>query len=231
MRYRSRNGFIFLAGVRTLYRDDGTRQQGICPRCGRSVELLGKRGRSWLTLFMVPLIPVGGAKQITECPNCQARFALTPEELARRSEQHVAGNANQRGIQLYNSLRASPANSVTLNELMHLYGGVGEFHEAIRSAGQFPKALEASEQCMVTLARAYIEVGLLDEAQTWLRTALERNPQMAEARYHLAVVLMRRPPPDLSGAIAAARAARNGGFAEAEDLLRELQEMTQVKPE
>ena len=38
---------------------------------------------------------------------------------------------SQEAIGLYNSLRASPANSITLNQLMTMYASMKEFDQAI----------------------------------------------------------------------------------------------------
>ena len=68
---------------------------------------------------------------------------------------------------MYNSLRLSPANAVTLNELMSVYAGMNEFDEAVSAAKMFPAALDSSEQCMTTLGRVYLAKGDYAEAVAW----------------------------------------------------------------
>ena len=135
----------------------------ICPCCGRETDLVAKSYRQWFTVFFLPVFPVSGSTRFTECSNCRARFQARAEELRARL---AAGEQqqNQQAIALYNSLRASPANSVTLNELMQLYAGLREYEQAISAAGQFPQALHNSEQCMTTLGRVYLATNQFPEA-------------------------------------------------------------------
>ena len=127
----------------------------------------------------------------------------------------------QRAISLYNSLRNSPGNSVTLNELMVLYASIGEFDQAIAAARDFPTALEASEQCMVTLGR--VQLGKNEHAEAIRRfdQAIARNPGMGEAHYYKGVAYLTAAQPDYDKAAAAARLARSNGFPNADQLLRE----------
>ena len=125
----------------------------------------------------------------------------------------------QRGITLYNSLRASPANSVTLRKLMTLHLNAGEPGDAISAAADFPAALDASEQCMVTLGRAHLLAGGAAAAMQWFDTALARNPELGEAHFERATAALAMTPPDLARAVASARAARKADHPGAAELL------------
>ena len=192
----------------------------VCPRCHREADLVAKHYRQWFTLFFIPIFPISGSSRFSECSNCHARFQVPAEELRARLE---AGHQqqNQQAIGLYNSLRASPANSVTLNELMQIYATMKEYDQAISAAGQFPQALNNSEQCMTTLGRIYLARNQFAEALQWFDAAVARNPQLGEAQYHKAVAHLLTMPPDVQAAITAARAARSAGYPNAEALLRE----------
>jgi tetratricopeptide (TPR) repeat protein len=201
--------------------DDHTQAvETVCPRCGHRVRMGGKSARQWFTVFFLPIFPISGRRQFSQCPNCGAQFAVGAAELAARVNA-VEAEQNQRAIALYNSLRNSPANSVTLNDLMQMYAGMNEYDQAASAAAQFPEALNASEQCMATLGRVYLAQDRHAEAIQWFDAALARNPQLGEASYYKAVALMTAPSADPEAAVAAARQARNAGYPRADELLRE----------
>ena len=98
---------------------------------------------------------------------------------------------------------------------------MNEFDQAISAAGEFPQALHASEQSMTTLGRVYLAKNAYHEALQWFDAAVARNPSLGEAQYYKAMAHLLTTPPDPHRAVAAARAARSAGFANAEALLRE----------
>ncbi len=219
---RSRRGFIFLFGSRSVVSADpagAVPRDAKCPRCGRSGTLAGQRARPWFTAFFIPLFPIGGGRRFTRCKACGSSFAASPNQVARASSRSDADQV-RRGITLYNSLRTSPGNSVTLQELMTLYLSIGEPEQAVGAAADFPDALNASEQCMTTLGRAYLAAGSATEAVGWLDSAVARNPDSGEARFQRATAYLSLTPPDAERAVADARAARNAGHPAAADLLR-----------
>jgi TPR repeat protein len=192
----------------------------ICPQCGRRADILSRRYRHWFTLFFLPLFPISRPKPFSQCSQCGAQFPLEPRQLGNQvaaSQQQTS----QRAIALYNSLHTSPANSITLNELMGLYASMQEYDQAISAARQFPQALESSEQCMVTLGRLYLAKDDHAEAIRWFDRALARNEAQAEAHYFKGVAQLTGTPPDYATAVASARSARIHGHPEADELLRE----------
>jgi tetratricopeptide (TPR) repeat protein len=194
--------------------------EATCPRCGRPSRIVGKSYRTWFTIFFLPVFPVSGGTRFSQCTLCGAQFPVPVEDLRRgiaTSEQQQ----NQQAIALYNSLRASPANSITLNGLMLMYAGMNEFDQAISAANEFPDALSASEQCMSTLGRVYLAAERRAEAIRWFDAALARNASLGEAHYYKAVAHLTDDPPNHPAAVAAARQARNAGFPNADELLRE----------
>ena len=216
-----RHGFILLFGTKPVYGDEaGEPVRTACPRCNQVADLRPRSYRTWFTLFFLPLFPVGGKHRFTECSNCGGQFPVAPEELRSRLADSER-QQSQQAIGLYNSLRASPANAITLSQLMDLYATMGEFDQAIAAAGQFPQALEASEQCMVTLGRVYLAKGQPDEALRWIDTAAARNPQLPDAQYVKGLAHLMKTPPEYDRAIAAARAARSLGHPDADRLVRE----------
>lgn len=224
MSRRKRTGFIVLFGTRRLTRTDSSAQpvEAVCPNCRQQTTLIGKSYRQWFTLFLIPVFPMGTRQRITQCSKCNAQFRLPVDQMARRMASSQ-GDDHQRAIALYNSLRTSPANSVTLNDLMQMYGQMSEFDQAIAAARDFPQALQNSEQCMSTLGRVLLAAGRPEEAIGWFDTALQRNDQFSEAHYHKALACMSCKPPRLEEATTAARAARSGGYPNAEALLRQIE--------
>ncbi len=208
-------------GTRPIVSDDGAPAvRATCPNCQRQADIVGKTVRHWFTLFFIPVFPVSGRQRFSPCTNCGAQFPVAAQELSR----HVAASQQEQSrhaIALYNSLRNSPANAVTLNELMTLYASLGEHDQAIGAASEFPAALQSSEQCMTTLGRVYLAMNRHAEALQWFDAALARNDQLGEAHYHKAVAHLTATPPDYGAAVASARAARSLGFPGSDELLRD----------
>ncbi len=216
-----RRGFILLFGTRAIESaDSASPVRTVCPSCNQSADIVGKRSRQWFTVFFIPVFPISGSTRFSQCANCGATFQVPADELQRNVDDSQR-DQSQRTIALYNSLRNSPANSVTLNELMTLYAGLGEFDQAVSAAEQFPDALNNSEQCMTTLGRVYLAQNNHADAIQWFDAALTRNEMLGEAHFHKAVAHLMSTPPDYPKAIAAARAARSNGFANADALLRD----------
>ncbi len=223
-RGREPGGFILFFGTRSIVKDEPTPPvRTRCPKCEQEADLIGRSHRQWFTLFFIPVFPISGKTTFSQCANCSTTFRVAPERL--KSQLDKADSAQrQRAISMYNSLRASPANSVTLNELMTLYASINEPEQAISAANNFPAALEASEQCMTTLGRIYLSQDQHEQAIEWFDRAIERNPMHAEAQYFKAVAHYGQTPPDLEKAQAAARAARIGDHPNAELLLRDIEQ-------
>jgi tetratricopeptide (TPR) repeat protein len=218
---RRRPGFILFFGTRNIISADAAAAvEGPCPRCGQVSRIIGRSYRTWFTLFFLPVFPMSASRRFSECTLCHAQFPVPLEELRRglaASEQQQ----NQQAISLYNSLRASPANAITLNQLMLMYAGMNEYAQAISAANDFPDALQASEQCMSTLGRVFLASERRAEAIRSFDAALARNPGLGEAHYYKAVAHLTDTPPDYSAAAASARQARNVGYPNADALVQE----------
>ncbi len=229
---RSRRGFVLLFGSKTVVSADpaaATPRGAACPRCGRTGTLAGQRARPWFTAFLIPLFPIGGGRRFTRCRACGTSFAAPPEQIARAASRSDAQQV-RRGITLYNSLRASPGNSVTLQELMTLYLSIGEPAQAVGAAADFPDALNASEQCMTTLGRAYLAAGAAAEAIGWLDSAVARDPAAGEARFQRATAYLSLTPPQAEPAAADAWVARNAGHPGAAEVLRRAEALAAGTP-
>jgi tetratricopeptide (TPR) repeat protein len=218
---KRRPGYILLFGSRNIISNDNVPPvQTNCPRCGQAAEIIGRTYRTWFTIFFLPIFPMSGSRRFSECSLCHAQFPVPVEDL-RRGLASNEQQQNQQAITLYNSLRASPANAITLNQLMLMYASMNEYGQAISAANDFPEALTASEQCMSTLGRVYLANEQRAQAIEWFDKALARNSALGEAHYYKAVAHLTNTPPDYGAAVTAARQARNAGFANADALLRE----------
>jgi tetratricopeptide (TPR) repeat protein len=225
------SAFIILFGSRNFLSDDPSGSvRTTCPRCTREVDMKSRSVRSWFTLFFIPIFPISGRRQFTQCTNCGAQFSVAPEELRRRVSLNDT-QMNQQAISLYNSLRASPANSITLDQLMKMYASMKEYDQAISAASEFSQALHNSEQCMTTLGRVFLAQNKFPEALQWFDAALQRNSDLGEASYYKALSHLLTMPPDYNAAIAAARAARSAGYPQADALLREAETKARGQPE
>src|SRR5206468_3037045 len=131
-RPRRRRGFILLFGTRPIISDDREAPpvNAVCPRCGQRADIAGKTVRSWFTLFFIPVFPVSGSRRFSQCTHCGAQFPVEARQLGTQVAA-AERQQSQRAIALYNSLRNSPANSITLNEPMTLYASINEFDHAI----------------------------------------------------------------------------------------------------
>jgi tetratricopeptide (TPR) repeat protein len=216
-----RRGFIIF-GTRNFIRNQGPAVQAVCPSCRQQAMFQPKAARPWFTLYFIPIFPVGAKRPFSQCMNCRMQFKLSPQELTQRTSASQQQQMQQ-AIQMYNSLRTSPANSVTLNNLLMLYLQLHEYDQAVSAANEFQQALNASEQCMTTLGRVLMEQGRHPDAIKWFDAALARNPMLGEAAYCKAVAMMSLTPPDLAGATAAARTARTAGLNGADALLKEIE--------
>jgi tetratricopeptide (TPR) repeat protein len=218
MRHR---GFILLFGTRAIQSaDPAPPVRTVCPSCHQNADIVGKAYRQWFTVFFIPIFPISGSTRFSQCTSCGAQFQVSADQLGQNMAESQR-EQSQRTIAMYNSLRNSPANSVTLNELMTLYAGMGEFDQAFGAAGQFPDALHNSEQCMTTLGRVYLVQNKHAEAIRWFDAALARNDALGEAHFHKALAHLTATPPDYAKAIASARSARSAGFPNADELLRD----------
>jgi len=219
---RGRSGFILLFGTRSMVGDDRDSQpiEAVCPRCNQRATIVGKTYRNWFTIFFIPIFPISGLQRFSQCSNCGAQFAVNARQLGSQVAA-AEREQSQRAIQLYNSLRNSPGNSITLNELMTVYASMNDYDQAISAARQFPQALENSEQAMVTLGRVYLAKNENQEAIRYFDQAIARNEALAEAHYYKGVAHITAATPDYPQAAAAARQARIHGHPGADQLLRE----------
>src|SRR6266567_3700563 len=116
-RRRTRGGFIIFFGTRSIISNDPEPPvRTRCPQCGREADVFPKSARPWFTLFFVPVFPIGAKKHFSECSNCHARFGMAPEQLQNKVVAAIDERQGRQAITLYNSLRNSLANSITLTD-------------------------------------------------------------------------------------------------------------------
>lgn len=64
---------MIIFGVRTYFRTVG---QGTfqCPRCGQPAAYQLRRGRRFIHVFFIPLIPISGPTEHWRCAQCKGKF-------------------------------------------------------------------------------------------------------------------------------------------------------------
>ena len=67
---------LFIIGTKfKVSGSERTSERHRCQRCGTLAQFFKKTGRNYITLFFVlPIIPIGKAQNMIECPNCAARY-------------------------------------------------------------------------------------------------------------------------------------------------------------
>lgn len=60
---------FFLIGVRSKAKAIGQVQQG-CTKCARATVHTAVETRKWLTLFFIPVVPLGGNNYVVRCNLC-----------------------------------------------------------------------------------------------------------------------------------------------------------------
>lgn len=64
---------LLIFGIQVYFR---TLWEGefFCPNCGGDRRCRRRLGRRWLTLFFIPVLPLGNVGQIAECRTCRSRY-------------------------------------------------------------------------------------------------------------------------------------------------------------
>jgi hypothetical protein len=69
---------FFLIGVRTKAKSIGQMERP-CSKCARSTVQTAVETRRWLTLFLIPCIPLGGGDYVVRCNLCGLTTKGSPE--------------------------------------------------------------------------------------------------------------------------------------------------------
>ncbi len=222
---RTRRGFIILFGWRGIISNDSTAPavNGICPQCRTHAQIAGKSHRNWFTFFFIPVFPISGKTRFSQCTNCGGQFRIPIEQFESKVSGTIDKQRADHAMALYHNLRESPNDPVILNELLEVYGNMGEYGEALSAANTFPNALHASERCMVTFGRILLAMNNCADAVKWFDAALARNINLGPAHFHKAIALLNSTPSQLDAALASARAARGAQYPDSEGLIREIE--------
>ncbi len=77
-----------------------TRSRGLfrCPQCGDTQQFRLRASRPFLTLYFIPVLPIGGLQQYVECRQCKNSFE--PEILsANMATSHLTSQVDLRGTE------------------------------------------------------------------------------------------------------------------------------------
>jgi zinc-ribbon family len=83
---------FFLIGVRSKAKAIGQVQRG-CTKCTRATVHTAVEARKWLTLFFIPVIPLGGNNYVVRCNLCGLTLKASPELKSQLTTQAMAAKA------------------------------------------------------------------------------------------------------------------------------------------
>jgi hypothetical protein len=83
---------FFLIGVRTKAKAVG-QVEGPCSKCARPTVQTAVEVRRWLTLFFIPVIPLGGASHVVRCNLCGLNVKASPELKTQLATKAMAAGA------------------------------------------------------------------------------------------------------------------------------------------
>jgi hypothetical protein len=83
---------FFLIGVRSKAKAIGQTQRS-CTQCARPTVHTAVEVRRWLTLFFIPVIPLGGNNYVVRCNLCGFTVKASPELKSQLNTQAMAAKA------------------------------------------------------------------------------------------------------------------------------------------
>lgn len=151
-----------------------------CPSCGGDRRYRRRRGRRWITLFFLPVVPLRGLGQAVECRSCRTRFNVSVLRQPTAAAMSAALPAAMRAacclvlragdpaaalarIRAVDAVRGYGEDGYTSDELAEDLHLPAEFHrEEISRAGAH-LAVEAKEWFLTQVARVALSGGSLSE--------------------------------------------------------------------
>lgn len=153
-----------------------------CPSCGGDRRYRRRRGRRWITLFFLPVIPLGGLGEAVECRSCRTRFNVPVLRQPTAAAMSAALPAAMRAaccmvlragdpasavarVRSVDAVRGYGEEAYTTEELAEDLHLPGEFHrEEIARAGAH-LAVEAKEWFLTQVVRVALADGELSDAE------------------------------------------------------------------
>jgi hypothetical protein len=83
---------FFLIGVRTKAKAVGQLERA-CTKCARSTMQTSIESRRWLTLFLIPIIPLGGPEGKVRCNLCGLNTKATGDMKAQSLPKAIGAKA------------------------------------------------------------------------------------------------------------------------------------------
>ncbi|MEM9586753.1 MAG: zinc-ribbon domain-containing protein [Planctomycetota bacterium] len=117
---------MILIGTMNLTR---TRDRGsfYCPTCGTNQAYRLRASRPFLTLYFIPVIPIGGAEPFVLCDHCRSKWDLTVLQMDRAS--HETAQQEQFAIEAIRAMVLITLSDQVISEV--------EIQELQRIAGEF----------------------------------------------------------------------------------------------
>jgi hypothetical protein len=183
---------LILWGLRIIYRTLG-RGVFFCRRCGGDREYQQRTGRRYVTVFFIPLVPLGRTGEHVQCLTCKTRYVTEVLKLPTTVQMQVALVAGMRALVAVILRSGDPESPLSRRRALDVVTGAGNAsynEDALErdltepADAALPKIaalgrqlqIEAREWCLAEAIRIAMADGLLTGAE---RAAAE----------HLATVL------------------------------------------
>jgi len=160
-------------GTQYIGRKKVHRQQGTCRFCGSKVYLETYETQLCVTIFFIPVIPLGRKKIVELCPVCGRHFAFPADRWEMARQLDISGAVER--------FRADPAPETALAA----HGQMLSYHE-------FEMARQARQEIVTRFAenahvhsglgRALQQIGKASDSEQYFSKALSLDPELADAR-------------------------------------------------
>lgn len=99
-----------------------------CPSCGGDRRYRRRAGRRWISVFFLPVIPLGRIGEAVECRSCKTRFTVSVLRMPTALAMTAALPAAMRGAACLVMLAGDPANTVARVRAVDAVRAYGEEH-------------------------------------------------------------------------------------------------------
>ncbi len=156
---------------------------GVCPHCGKSVQLTSYDTRLWFVVLFLPLVPLGRKRVVDYCPRCTLHGVVKLGDWEQRK-----GEAVERGMA---AMRERPGESEPALELFGSLLAFGEIQPALELSQAMSERFAADAGVLARLGATLEVYGRGTEARRLLDRAFEIDPAQPTARVARALELVR----------------------------------------
>jgi tetratricopeptide (TPR) repeat protein len=150
---------------------------GVCPFCGRGVELLSYDTRLWFVVLFLPVIPLGRKRIIDYCPSCRRHYVVAADKWETAKQLEISGALEK--------FRSNPTPEAAIEAHQQLL----TFHQSAQAAEfrqMMGEKFADNAKLQSYLGDALAHLGRLDEATPFYSRAHALRPDLPAARVGLA---------------------------------------------